>query len=192
MLSYNQYSDEELASRFKQGDHSAFAEIFERYNDLLYAHAYNKLRNKEEAKDIVQEVFIKFWNKHAELELKSNLSGYLYIMVRNSIFSLISHKNVKNNYAASFSQFKQEGEAVTDHLIREKQLAKIIETEIAALPPRMREVFELRRKEHLSNKQIALRLNISEFTVSDQMKKALRQLRLRIGLVLVIAGYFFS
>lgn len=192
MLSYSEFTDEELTSCFKRGDRLAFAEIFKRYNDLLYAHAYNKLRSKEEARDIVQDVFIKFWNKHDQLELKSNLSGYLYVMVRNSIFSFLSHKNVMTNYAVSFNQFKHEEEAVTDHLIREKQLAKIIENEIAALPPRMREVFELRRKEHLSNKQIAMRLNISELTVSDQMKKALRQLRLRIGLVLVIAGYFIS
>lgn len=189
MLLYGQFSDVELIAALKLGDRSAFAEIFDRYSDLLYVHAYNKLRHKEEAKDMVQDVFIKLWDKHRQLEIKSNLSGYLYVMVRNSIFSLISHKNVINNYSAAFCKFRLEGEAVTDHLIREKQLAKIIEAEIAALPPRMREVFELRRKEHLSNKQIALRLNISELTVSDQMKKALRQLRLRMGLVLAIAGY---
>lgn len=189
MSSYSVLTDQELATYFREGDRHAFAEIFERYNDLLYAHAYNKLRNKEEARDIVQDVFVRFWNKHAEIELKSNLSGYLYVMMRNSIFSLMSHKSVVNNYAASFNQFKYEGEAITDHLVREKQLAAIIEREIAALPPRMREVFELSRMENLSNKQIAERLGLSEFTVADQVKKALRVLRLRIGLALVIAHH---
>lgn len=187
MSSYSSFSDAELAVFLKEGDRDAFAEIFERYNDVLFAHAYNKLRNKEEARDIVQDVFVTFWNKRLQIELKSNLAGYLYVMVRNSIFSLIGHKNVVNNYATSFNQFKYEGEPVTDHLVREKQLAAIIETEIAALPPRMRQVFEMSRKEHLSNKQIAERLGLSEFTVADQIKKALRMLRLRIGLVLVVA-----
>jgi RNA polymerase sigma-70 factor (ECF subfamily) len=189
MSSYSTLKDEELATYFREGDRHAFAEIFERYNDLLYAHAYNKLRNKEEARDIVQDVFVRFWNKHAEIDIKSNLSGYLYIMVRNSIFSLISHKSVVNHYAASFNQFRYEGEAITDHLIREKQLSSIIAAEIAALPPRMREVFELSRKDNLSNRQIAERLGLSEFTVADQIKKALRVLRLRIGLVLVLAHH---
>jgi len=187
MPSYSMLNDEQLAAYFREGDRHAFAEIFERYNDLLYAHAYNKLRNKEEARDIVQDVFVRFWNKHAEVELKSNLSGYLYVMMRNSIFSSISHQSVVKNYAASFNQFKYEGEAITDHLVREKQLSAIIEAEIAALPPRMREVFELRRKENLSNRQIAERLGLSEFTVADQIKKALRALRLRIGMVLLVA-----
>jgi len=189
MSDYSKLSDEELATCFREGDRHAFAEIFERYNDLLYAHAYNKLRNREEARDIVQDVFVRFWNKHAQIELKINLSGYLYVMVRNSIFSLMSHKGVVNNYASSFNTFKCAGEAVTDHLVREKQLAAIIAAEIAALPPRMREVFELSRKENLTNKQIAERLGLSEFTVADQIKKALRVLRLRIGLVLVIAHH---
>lgn len=186
-MSYSSFSDAELATSFREGDRLAFAEIFERYNDVLFSHAYNKLRNKEEARDIVQDVFVRFWNKREQIELKTNLSGYLYVMVRNSIFSLISHKNVVNYYATSFNQFRYEGEAITDHLVREKQLASIIEAEIAALPPRMREVFELSRKENLSNRQIAERLGLSEFTVADQIKKALRVLRLRIGMVLVIA-----
>lgn len=189
MSSYSELTDQELATYLRKGDRHAFAEIFERYHDLLYAHAFNKLRNKEEARDIVQDVFVRFWNKHAAIELKSNLSGYLYVMMRNSIFSLMSHKSVVNNYAASFNQFKYEGEAITDHLVREKQLTAIIEREIAALPLRMREVFELSRKENLSNKQIAVRLGISEFTVADQVKKALRVLRLRIGLALVVAHH---
>jgi RNA polymerase sigma-70 factor (family 1) len=189
MSAYSSFSDAELAAFFKEGNRHAFAEIFERYNDVLFAHAYNKLRNKEEARDIVQDVFVRFWNKREQIELKSNLSGYLYVMVRNSIFSLISHKNVVTYYATSFNQFKYEAEAITDHLVREKQLAAIIAAEIAALPPRMREVFELSRKENLSNRQIAERLGLSEFTVADQIKKALRVLRLRIGLVLVIATH---
>lgn len=190
MSTYISFSDTELAVFFKEGDRKAFAEIFERYNDVLFVHAYNKLRNKEEARDVVQDVFVRFWNKREQIELKSNLSGYLYVMVRNSIFSLISHKNVVSYYATSFNQFKYEGEAVTDHLVREKQLAAIIETEISALPPRMREVFELSRKENLSNRQIAERLGLSEYTVADQIKKALRVLRLRIGLVLFVALHF--
>jgi RNA polymerase sigma-70 factor (ECF subfamily) len=186
MATYSDYSDQELAVLLKGGDRFAFAEIFERYNDLLYAHAYNKLRYKEEARDIVQDVFVKLWNRHERFELTGNLSGYLYTMTRNGIFSLLAHKNIVSNYADSFNRFAQTAEAVTDHRIREQQLAKIIEAEIAALPPRMREVFELSRKENLSNKQIAERLGISELTVAHQIKKALKQLRIRIGLILLL------
>ncbi|MHA4895388.1 RNA polymerase sigma-70 factor [Pedobacter sp. PWIIR3] len=190
MVDYTTYTDQELVALLKHGDRLALAQIFEKYNDLLYAHAYNKLRLKEDARDIVQDVFVKLWNRHERLEVTSNLPGYLFMMTRNAIFSHLAHKVVVSDYAESYQRFKEEGEAVTDHLIREKQLAAIIEKEIAALPPRMREVFELSRKENLSNKQIAERLGISEATVADQIKKALRQLRIKIGLVLVLAYWF--
>lgn len=186
MTAYSNFSDQELAELLKSGDRDAFGQIFERYNDLLYAHAYNKLRNKEDARDVVQDVFIKLWNRHEHLEITSNVSGYLYVMVRNGIFSLLSHKNIVSNFATSYNRFRIEGEAITDHLVREKQLSAIIEGEIAMLPKRMREVFELSRKQNMSNKQIAEKLAISEFTVADQIKKALRQLRTRIGLLLFI------
>jgi len=63
----------------------------------------------------------------------------------------------------------------------------MIQAEIDALPPRMRQVFELRRNENLSNKEVGLRLGISELTAADQMKKAMKQLKTRIGLILIIA-----
>jgi RNA polymerase sigma-70 factor (ECF subfamily) len=70
-----------------------------------------------------------------------------------------------------------------DSLIREKQLSEIIESEIALLPPKMRVVFELSRKKHLTHRQIAEELGISEETVKSQIKNALKILRVRLGLI---------
>lgn len=187
---YNELSDGELTILLTKGDHSAFTEIFNRYSAVLYSHAYNKLRNESDARDVVQEMFINLWARREKLDGANNLSGYLYTAVRNSIFNLIKHQKVTAAYAENFSKINEQSGIITDHLIREKQFAAMIEAEIANLPPRMREVFELRRKENLSNKQIAERLNLAESTVADQMKKALRILRVRIGLILIIIGYF--
>ncbi len=71
---------------------------------------------------------------------------------------------------------------LTDHLVREKQMKAIIEREISKLPKKMRIVFELSRNEHLSHKEIAETLNLSEQTVTDQIKKALKILRTRMGM----------
>lgn len=81
----------------------------------------------------------------------------------------------------SLGDFMTAGSNVTDHLARERMLAKQIEKEIENLPPRMREVFELKRKQNLSYKQIAIAMNISELTVKTQMNKAIRILRGKFG-----------
>lgn len=188
MSAYSTYTDQELTALLKEGDSNAFTEIFTRYSALLYQHTYNKIRSAEEARDIVQEIFAKLWTRYDELDLKTlNLKGYLYATARNAVFDLLRHKMHIDAYVASYTKFAENEVAETDYLIREKQFTALIEAEIAALPPRMREVFELRRTEGLSNKQIAERLDISENTVKDQVKKATQKLKPRIGLILIMA-----
>jgi RNA polymerase sigma-70 factor (family 1) len=179
-------TDQELIALLKAGNHDAYTEIFIRYNRVLYGHAHKKLMNKEEAQDVVQEVFTGLWQKRANIQINSNLAGYLYTALRNKIYNVMSHKGVEADYVVSLKRHLNEEYAITDHLIREKQLQEIIDQELAALPPRMREVFELSRKKYLSHKEIAEALNISESTVTDQVKKALKILKPRIGLVLAL------
>jgi RNA polymerase sigma-70 factor (family 1) len=190
MTSYDSFTDGELTSLLLSGDENAFNQIFKRYNGLLYSHAYHKLRNREEAKDVVQDVFALLWSKRQEIHFKSNLVGYLYTAVRNKIFDFISHQTVETKYLDSLQSFLDNGTAITDHMIREKQIAAIIEQEIAALPPRMRLVFELSRKQHKSHQEIAEELGISQQTVTDQIKKALKILRSKLSMVAYLVFLF--
>ncbi|PTS96411.1 RNA polymerase subunit sigma-70 [Pedobacter sp. HMWF019] len=170
----------------KSADKAAFTELFNRYNRLLYGHAYRRLKDKEEAQDIVQEVFSSLWAKKEILAFNTNFGGYLYTAIRHKILNLLAHRQIESDYVDSLQNFLDTGSVLTDHLIREKQLKALIEKEIAALPPRMRLVFEMSRNQHLSHKAIAEELNITESTVTDQIKKALRILRPRLGAVLFI------
>lgn len=179
MTNYTSYADSKLMNLLRAGDRVAYAEIYERYVFILLNHAYNKTRSREEAKDIVQEVFTTLWVKRESLEV-SNLAGYLFTSIRNIFLNQIAHQAVQDKYLQSMELFAANSE-IPDHLIRERQLTAIIEREIAALPPKMREVFELSRKEHLSHKEIAERLGISEQTVSKQVTNALRILRPKLG-----------
>ncbi|HKG06158.1 MAG TPA: RNA polymerase sigma-70 factor [Pedobacter sp.] len=191
MAAYSIYTDEELAALVAGADHMAFSELFNRYSSLLYIHAYKKLKERETAKDMVQEVLAMLWIKRTQLNGQNNVGGYLYTALRNKIFDYLSHQQVASKHVASLQEFMRKGTVLTDHLVREKQLIEIIEREIAALPPRMREIFELSRKEQLSHKEIAERLAISELTVKDQVKKAIKILKPRIGLAIAML-YFVS
>jgi len=181
-------SDIELVDLLKSGDPMAYTEIYDRYALILLNHAYNKTRDREEAKDIVHEVFATLWARHQDFNCHSNLSGYLYAAVRNNIINQVVHKDVKGKYLASIAQFinNNNNQIITDHLVREHQLSSIIEKEIAELPPKMREVFELSRKQHFSHKQIAEKLEISEQTVSKHVTNALRILRVRLGVFIYL------
>lgn len=189
MFSYNKLSDHELLALLKKSDSDAFAEVYNRYKVLLHTHAYKKFSDREEAKDIVQDVFATLW-KNRENNNFNNLPGYLYTAVRNSVINHITRNGVKTKYISSIQSFSTSGHVVTDHLIREKQLADIIEKEIGALPKKMKEIFELSRKEHLSHKEIAERLSISEKTVDKQISNALKILKTKMGMVTFLTFLF--
>lgn len=182
MLPYQTLTDQELVSLLREGNHTAYTEIYNRYSGPLYLHAYNKLRNREEAKDILQELFTVIWNNRSQLEFHTGLSAYLYTAIRNRIFKYIAHKQHQENYIASIQQSVNDGVCITDHLARQNQLAAIIEKEIDTLPQKMKEIFLLSRRSQLSHKEIAQQLSIAEPTVKKQVNNALKILRVKLGL----------
>ncbi|TQM51628.1 RNA polymerase sigma-70 factor (ECF subfamily) [Arcticibacter tournemirensis] len=181
MIAYHSYSDQELTALLRSGDRAAFSEVYQRYWPLLYRHARKLLHIDEAAKDIVQDVFISLWTAATEFDAQTALSPYLYASTRNKILNWYRHNKIANVHLESLGDFMTAGSNVTDHLAGERMLAKQIEKEIENLPPRMREVFELKRKQNLSYKQIAIAMNISELTVKTQMNKAIRILRGKFG-----------
>lgn len=190
MAKYSGLSDEELTSLLKEGDREAFTAIYDRYFWLLHTHAYKWLYNREEAWDVIHEIFLRLWEKREFLSLEHSLHGYLYTSVRNRIFNLLSRKRIESEYLTSLEGFINQGECMTDHLVRERQLAEMIEREIASMPPKMRKVFQLSRKKNLSHKEISETLDISEQTVRKHIQHALKILRFRLGLYLLF--YFLT
>jgi RNA polymerase sigma-70 factor (family 1) len=180
MSDYELFTDNELVHLLKKGDHAAFTEIYIRYSKVLYIHAYKILNNRNEVKDIVQDIFATLWNKRSDLIIQTNLAGYLYVATRNNVIKIISRQQVKSKYLDFSQSTLNYSPSITDHLIREKQLHKIIEAEINELPPKMRLIINLSRKSHLTHKEIAYKLNLSESTVKKQVNNSLKILRIKL------------
>lgn len=189
MNDYRKCSDPELMALISEDDNLAFAEIYQRYKGVLFLHAHRILDSEEEAKDVLQELFTTLWTKRNAIVLKGSLSSYLYGAVRNRIFDLIAHKKVEEKYIRSLATFIDQGEWVTDQELREKELAELIEKEIAGLPPKMREVFELSRKKNLSYQEIANELQISDKTVKKQVNNALQILRGKLDIAFILTVF---
>lgn len=193
MIEYTELTDSLLLSLLKDHDEKAYTEIFHRYKQKLFQHAYKKIKNREQAEDIVQDIFIKLWQKRAFISTYS-LPSYLHTATRNGILDVISHQNVESAYITSLQKFLDRGEAITDHRVRVNMLKKLIDQEISELPDRMREIFEMSRKMHLSHRQIAGSLGISEKTVKSQVNNALKVLRgrLTVSIFLIICIHFLK
>ncbi len=186
MPDINVLTDNVLSEQLRSGSHDAYNEIYQRYFGLLFINACKRVTDREEARDLVQETFTNLWYKRENLNPEMGIASYLYASLRNRIINQFARQQVSSKYITSFRLFYESDACETDHKIREKQLAALIEKEIDALPPRMREVFLLSRRAHLSHREIAEQLDISEQTVKTQIKHTLRILRTRLGLVLFI------
>jgi len=177
----------ELINKIKQGDEQAFEQLFKLYFERLYHFANSILKDASLAKDIVQEVYIKFWEKRKVIE-PINIESFLYRLVRNQCISHIRHIKVINNTKQSLADIKNIEELyridfVRDepYLVIEKELEKEIEGVIADLPPRCREVFLMSRVDGLKNKEIAEQLDMRVKNVEKHITKALAVFRVHFG-----------
>jgi DNA-directed RNA polymerase specialized sigma24 family protein len=98
---YSKLSDAELSKLLREGNRLAFAETYTRSKWLLHAHAYKWMSDREEAKDIIQELFSDLWDKRESIVFSTTLSGYLYASVRNKVSNQVAHKKVESSYIGS-------------------------------------------------------------------------------------------
>jgi len=186
MMNYRLLSDLELTERLNRRDKDAFKEIYQRYWALLFQHARKMLRDDRQAEDLVQDVFMMILGKEGMLKLNSTLSAYLYSITRNRVINLIRRDKVKSDYLRYLEQQSGTADTIADRDLLEKELALKIEKEIEALPPKMREVFEMSRKAYLSTSEIARQRNVSENTVKKQLYHAIRILKGRLSSYLLL------
>lgn len=178
---YQSHSDHQLLGMLKLGDKAALNEIYKRYQGILYSHAFRRFPDREEVRDVVQDIFINLWNNREHLQVGASLAAYLYASVRNRLLNIIRHQKVQDSYLHSLQNFIDKGENITDEKLREKELIRLVEHEVAALPAQMRLIFEMSRHLNMSHQQIAEELNLSPLTVRTQVRNALRILKVRLG-----------
>lgn len=172
--------DNDLMAEISDGNHDAFAVLYKKYWPLLYLHVYRMLQDERLAEDVVQETFTWLWQNAPLIKVAGHVSSYLYGAVRHNVLNQFRKEKVKSAYLADLSLFVTDARSEVDDVILYKELVREIESEIARMPPRMQHIFNLSRKEMYSHKEIADMLGIAESSVREQIKRALKQLRLAL------------
>lgn len=131
----------------------------------------------EEAEEIVQDVFVKFWEKCGSLAPDSSVKSYLYRSVHNTCLNYLKHQKVKDSYRQYVIGFMEDFVYIPETDSHREGVQERILDEINQLPPRCSEIFKLSRFDGLKYQEIAEHLHISIKTVEVQMGKALRVLR---------------
>ena len=175
-------SDGDLLHRMVDDDQAAFASLYRRHWESLFVTTVRVIGNKEDAEDIVQEVFASLWNRRKALNLTGPLAGYLHVSVKYKAINYIEKNITRRHYLDVLSKAADTGApASPEVLLRVKEVQQLIQTVIRNMPPKMREVYQLSRQEHLTHREIAARLAISEETVKKHIQNALQLLRSAMG-----------
>jgi RNA polymerase sigma-70 factor (family 1) len=169
-----------------QGDEAVFAEIYKQNWQLMYQTAYRRTGDEEQAKDIVQDIFVRMWDQRESLSIVS-ISAYLRTAVRYQVYNLIAREKITDNYFKYLSELTDHSKS-PDENIHYKELVEKFEVLLDRMPEKRREIFQLRFEDELSTQRIAEKLNITQKTVQNQIIKAVHYLRTALAPVLL---YFF-
>ncbi|WP_207533582.1 RNA polymerase sigma factor [Desertivirga arenae] len=186
MQLYSQLTDLELAGLLSEGDKDAFREIYIRYWNKLYVVARNRLKNSEEAEEVVQDIFCNLWRKRHSFTLTKAFSNYFAVAVKFTVIDLLAKKARQVSYEREAIYSFSENDNSTVQIIELNELEKQLQETILSLPEKCQIVFRLRYEKGYSQNQISHELNISEKTVEAHLAKARKTLRGALGASLVL------
>lgn len=191
MKGFDKFSDEKLSILLAEGDACAFEEIFNRYWLKLYGAALKRVKSREVAEEIIQDLFTLLWAKRESIKIHNSLAAYLFTSVRYMVFNHIQKEIVRDNYRDSYQTSNVFRDNSTEETVFLNELIRNIEKEVKCLPSQCRSVFELSRKENKTNREIAEVLGISEKTVEGHLTKAIKHLKVGLADISRLATWFF-
>jgi RNA polymerase sigma-70 factor (ECF subfamily) len=172
----NQPDEKDLFEKIKKGDEKAFEILFHKYYGILCSFATKIIKDDVAAEEIVQDFFVKLWEKREQLFIETSLKNYLFRSIKNLCLNFIQHNKTKIRHAQMVLS-EVESNFSDDSNYPEVDLFVKIEESISSLPEKRLEIFRLSRQEGLKYHEIAQKLNISIKTVETQMSLAIKTLR---------------
>jgi RNA polymerase sigma-70 factor (ECF subfamily) len=175
-MNFKGLEDHLLVLGLNQGHSTAFEEIYSRYWFKIYRIAFNQTGNKEEAEELVQDVFLSIWNRRETIVI-NNLDLYLVISIKNKVYDLIRSKINFRKYQEHIILKEIDFHFNTDEIVNYTELTDAVEKVLSLLPEKSVHIFKKSRFENMNTKEIALQMKLSEKAVEYHITKSLKFLK---------------
>ncbi len=182
----NGIDERKLIIRLSEGDETAFEILFRHYYPGLVIYASKFVQDRTEAEEIVQEFFIRLWEKHHKVKSSSTLKSYVFQSVKNSSLNYIRDKKVSLPIIEELVQKSNSELIFNQDLYVASELQRKIESAVNNLPEKCREVFLMSRFRNMKNDEIAQELNISKRTVETHISNAIKVLKTELKDFLIL------
>ncbi|SMC95760.1 RNA polymerase sigma-70 factor [Pedobacter africanus] len=176
-----------------QDDDEAFEHLFKMHFKALHAYAIAILRDEDIAEEVVQNMFLKFWEKRELLNIQTSVKAYLYKCVYHDSLNLLKHEKIKTKYQDFATYTMNSHNEPASSKVETSELERQIGLALNELPEQCRTIFQMSRFEELKYREIADQLGLSVKTIENQMGKALKIMRLKLAdfLSLILAGLMY-
>ena len=166
------YNEEELIIRFKKGDVDAFTQLYHRYNEQIYCNVLRMVKDENTAEEIVQDLFVKVWQKRFLLQTDTYFAAFLYRVGKNMVYDFfrkvqrdrILYANFQVRASECYSHIEEELNLHES----ERHLHKVMDT----LTPQQQKVYQLCKLDGITYKKAADLMGISIYTVKEYLSKA--------------------
>ncbi len=171
--------DGELIPLIREGSISAFEELYRRHWPAMYNTAFKRLKNAEQTKDVLQDIFTDLWVRREKISI-NNAGAFLHTAVRYQVYKLIAKREVSPEFFLLLDKIAI-SPYTADKKLTETEFSKLAESWMASLPEKRQMIFRMHYQDNLSTREIAEKLQISQKTVQNQLGKTFNDLRARLA-----------
>lgn len=173
-------SEKDLITRFKSGDQTAFELLFHFYYPGLVMYSTQFTTDRVEAEEIVQDFFVRFWQKRQQFIPADSLKSYLFLSVKNGSLNFLKHKKIEEQYIKDMIELANHHLVFDPELYVASELQEKVKEAVDLLPEKCREIFIMSRFRGMKNEEIAEELHLSKRTVETQISKALKVMKVEL------------
>lgn len=174
-------NDKLLILQLKNNEVGAFDVVFHKYSEKLFRFSFSLLKNKEDAEGIVQEAFLKIWEKREDIDTTKSFKSFLFTISYNLIVDKLRLRLKDQEYRSFLVHyFESKSFELKSNMDYDLILGQVRDA-VEELPAKRKQIYTLSRELGLSHKEIATRLGISVKTVENQITLALKHIKKKLG-----------
>lgn len=190
---YDSMEEKEMLSDLRLGSQIAFRQIYSLYSGRIYLNIRKMVKSEQDAAELLQEVFIKVWDKRELIDPEQSFRSYLFQIAKYTVYNFIRKNSLEKQIQAYLSLHNTQLYTHVEEQLNEKQDEQWLSQTIEQLPPQRRLIYRLCKIEGKSYAEVSTLLRISTSTINDHIVKATKYIKERHGVLdkstLLIASF---
>jgi len=167
-----------LLQQLAEGDRDAFRTLYDLHRDKLFFYTLRLTESKQQAEDILQDVFIKVWQQRENLQEIRSFDAWLFTLAKNQVINGFKRASLERTILSGIKESAPDTCDPVTQSINYRETNRFLQEAINQLPPQQKKIYHLRQEQGMKTREIAHQLNISPLTVKKHVAQAVRSIRL--------------